>query len=199
MLDGIPGLERPAGARPAVRAHRRIETQQTDIILTLTPHIIRVLDLSEADLRAFRVGRDRWRRSRELPLPVEPPRRRTPRRQPRPPPLAATQPGAHRQPRRCCRRSRRRRRRARRRDRSRSSPASAVRRSLDAPSCVTHLRHVRAERPAAARPAARSRARRSRAAPAGSRRRPPAPPRSAPCPIADRGCRAGGRAACAVR
>ena len=33
-------------------------TNQTDIILTLTPHIIRVLDLTEADLRPFRVGRD---------------------------------------------------------------------------------------------------------------------------------------------
>jgi general secretion pathway protein D len=32
--------------------------QQTDIILTLTPHIVRVLDLTEADLRPFRLGRD---------------------------------------------------------------------------------------------------------------------------------------------
>jgi hypothetical protein len=33
-------------------------SDQTDIIFTLNPHIIRVLDLSEADLRAFRVGHD---------------------------------------------------------------------------------------------------------------------------------------------
>jgi general secretion pathway protein D len=39
-------------------AHTTKSTEQTDIILTLTPHIIRVLDLTEADLRPFRVGRD---------------------------------------------------------------------------------------------------------------------------------------------
>ena len=46
--------ERPAARRPAVRAQPQATTQQTDIILTLTPHIIRVLDLTEADLRPFR-------------------------------------------------------------------------------------------------------------------------------------------------
>ena len=57
MLDGIPGLsDLPVVGR--LFAHTRTETTQTDIILTLTPHIIRVLDLTEADLRAFRVGRD---------------------------------------------------------------------------------------------------------------------------------------------
>jgi len=39
-------------------AHTKKETQGTDIVLTLTPRIIRVLDLTEADLRPFRVGRD---------------------------------------------------------------------------------------------------------------------------------------------
>ena len=34
------------------------ETQQTDIILMLTPHIVRVLDLAEDDLRPFRLGRE---------------------------------------------------------------------------------------------------------------------------------------------
>ena len=57
MLDGIPGLsDIPVVGR--LFAHNRTEINQTDIILTLTPHIIRVLDLNEADLRAFRVGRD---------------------------------------------------------------------------------------------------------------------------------------------
>ena len=57
MLDGIPGLsDLPVVGR--LFAHNKTETNQTDIILTLTPHIIRVLDVNEADLRAFRVGRD---------------------------------------------------------------------------------------------------------------------------------------------
>jgi hypothetical protein len=48
---------------------------QTDIILTLTPHIIHVLDLNEADLRPFRVGRDSLAPIAELPLlPIEPPK-----------------------------------------------------------------------------------------------------------------------------
>jgi general secretion pathway protein D len=57
VLEGVPGLsDIPLVGR--MFAHNRTETTQTDIILTLTPHIIRVLDVSEDDLRAFRVGRD---------------------------------------------------------------------------------------------------------------------------------------------
>ncbi len=57
VLDGIPGLsDIPVVGR--IFAHNRTEINQSDIILTLTPHIIRVLDVSEDDLRAFRVGRD---------------------------------------------------------------------------------------------------------------------------------------------
>ena len=56
-LDGIPGLsDLPFIGR--VFAHNKTEVTQSDIILTLTPHIVRILDVSEADLRAFRVGRD---------------------------------------------------------------------------------------------------------------------------------------------
>jgi general secretion pathway protein D len=56
-LDGIPGLsDLPVIGR--VFAHNKTEVTQSDIILTLTPHIIRVLDINEEDLRAFRVGRD---------------------------------------------------------------------------------------------------------------------------------------------
>ena len=56
-LDGIPGLsDLPVIGR--IFAHNKTEVTQSDIILTLTPHIIRVLDVSEEDLRAFRVGRD---------------------------------------------------------------------------------------------------------------------------------------------
>ena len=57
IMSGIPGLS----DLPLIGhlfANNRRETQQTDIILTLTPHIVRVLDLTEADLKPFRLGRD---------------------------------------------------------------------------------------------------------------------------------------------
>jgi general secretion pathway protein D len=57
VLEGIPGLsDIPVVGR--MFAHTRNEVTQTDIVLTLTPHIIRVLDVTEQDLRAFRVGRE---------------------------------------------------------------------------------------------------------------------------------------------
>jgi general secretion pathway protein D len=57
ILSGIPGLsDLPVVGKLFGNTNR--QTQQTDIILTLTPHIVRVLDLSEADLRPFRLGRD---------------------------------------------------------------------------------------------------------------------------------------------
>ena len=72
-LAGIPGLsDIPVVGR--IFSHTQKTTDQTDIILTLTPHIIRVLDLSAEDLRPFRVGRDGISPLTELPLPIEPPR-----------------------------------------------------------------------------------------------------------------------------
>jgi general secretion pathway protein D len=57
VLSGVPGLsDIPMLGR--LFAHNHRETQQTDIILTLTPHIVRILDLTEADLRSFRLGRE---------------------------------------------------------------------------------------------------------------------------------------------
>ena len=38
--------------------HSQQRAQQTDVILMLTPHIVRVLDLDEEDLRPFQMGRD---------------------------------------------------------------------------------------------------------------------------------------------
>jgi general secretion pathway protein D len=71
-LDGIPGLsDVPLVGR--LFAHTQKTTDQTDIILTLTPHIVRVLDLTETDLRPFRVGRDTLAPLSEPP-PVEPPK-----------------------------------------------------------------------------------------------------------------------------
>jgi general secretion pathway protein D len=56
-LEGIPGLsDIPVLGRLFARNHT--ERQQTDIVLTLTPHIIRVLDLTDADLSPFKVARD---------------------------------------------------------------------------------------------------------------------------------------------
>ena len=57
VMSGLPGLsDLPLIGR--LFASNRKETQQTDIVLTLTPHIVRVLDLEESDLRPFRLGRD---------------------------------------------------------------------------------------------------------------------------------------------
>jgi general secretion pathway protein D len=57
VLAGVPGLsDLPLIGRLFASHHK--EAQQTDIVLTLTPHIIRVLDVSEGDLRPFRLGRD---------------------------------------------------------------------------------------------------------------------------------------------
>ncbi len=56
-LATIPGL----GDIPIIGrlyGYNRKETQETDIILTLTPRIVRVLNLTAEDLQPFRVGRD---------------------------------------------------------------------------------------------------------------------------------------------
>jgi general secretion pathway protein D len=56
-LSGTPGLsDLPLIGRLFASHHK--EARQTDIILTLTPHIVRVLDLSESDLQPLRLGRE---------------------------------------------------------------------------------------------------------------------------------------------
>ena len=56
-LTGTPGLsDLPILGRLFAVHHK--EATQTDIVLTLTPHIVRVLDLKENDLRPFKLGRD---------------------------------------------------------------------------------------------------------------------------------------------
>ncbi|MBI4887590.1 MAG: hypothetical protein HY824_10890, partial [Acidobacteria bacterium] len=93
VADGIPGLsDLPVVGK--LFSHNRRETQETDIVLTLTPHIVRVLDLSEDDLRPFRVGRGSAGTGIiDLPLAVEPPPGAAPAApgQPPPPPPPATQ------------------------------------------------------------------------------------------------------------
>ena len=87
-IEGVPGLsDIPLVGR--LFAHNTRRTDQTDIILTLTPHIIRVLDLNEADLRPFRVGRDSLAPITELP-PLEPPR---PQEPPKEEPAPVKKPG----------------------------------------------------------------------------------------------------------
>ena len=73
VLNGLPGLsDIPVIGR--LFAHTRTTTDQTDIVLTLTPHIVRVLDVNESDLRAFRVGRESISPVVDLPLPIDLPR-----------------------------------------------------------------------------------------------------------------------------
>jgi general secretion pathway protein D len=72
VLEGIPGLSDIPGVG-RLFAHNRKETVQTDVVLTLTPHIIRVLDLSEDDLRPFRVSSDANAPFIDLPIIQTPP------------------------------------------------------------------------------------------------------------------------------
>jgi len=87
-VEGIPGLSDLPGVGK-IFTHTKNERTQTDIILTLTPHIVRILDLNEADLRAFRVGRDSVTPISDLPLPIpiDVPRQAEPQ------PAPAQQPG----------------------------------------------------------------------------------------------------------
>ncbi len=69
-LSGIPGLSDIPVIGPLFAFNHK-ESQETDIILTLTPRIVRVLNLTEEDLQAFRVGRDSGAPITDIPpLPV---------------------------------------------------------------------------------------------------------------------------------
>jgi general secretion pathway protein D len=74
VLAGVAGLsDIPVIGQLFARSRR--ESHETDIVLTLTPHIIRVLDLSEDDLRPFRIGRGNDGNvplSLPIPLPIQP-------------------------------------------------------------------------------------------------------------------------------
>jgi general secretion pathway protein D len=91
ILRGVAGLsDLPVVGRIFAQTHREI--QETDIVMMLTPRVIRVLDLSEADLRPFRVG-DNVTLPLTLPTPVPLP---APVEQPAPaapPPAPAPVPG----------------------------------------------------------------------------------------------------------
>jgi general secretion pathway protein D len=100
--NGIPGLSDIPGVG-RLFGHTRNERVQTDVILMLTPRIVRVLELTEEDVRAFRMGRDPGSPGStgagrvgvgvppgvmDLPLPDAPPTQDSP----------DTQPGAQPQP-----------------------------------------------------------------------------------------------------
>ena len=95
-LEGMPGLNRvPVLGR--LFGKNKIETQETDIVLTLTPHIIRVLDLDEEDLLPFRVGRDtQTTLATGVSATPVPPSQLTP--QPRAQPFPPPTPGGVQQP-----------------------------------------------------------------------------------------------------
>ena len=66
---GVPGLiDIPAVG--SLFAYTTRETHETDVVLTLTPRIVRVLDVTEEDLRAFRVGRAGGAVGFNLTIPV---------------------------------------------------------------------------------------------------------------------------------
>jgi general secretion pathway protein D len=72
LMEGIPGLsDVPVVGR--LFARNRKETTQTDVVLTLTPHIIRILDLSAEDLRPFRVTGEANAPLIDLPIIQTPP------------------------------------------------------------------------------------------------------------------------------
>jgi general secretion pathway protein D len=85
VLNGLPGLsDIPLIGR--LFARNRKESTQTDIILTLTPHIVRTLEVTEADLRPFRLGRGGSDGGvTPVERPVQPP--------PRDPPAGGVMPG----------------------------------------------------------------------------------------------------------
>ena len=102
LLEGVPGLSDIPGLGQLFTRTRK-EAQETDILLTLTPHIVRVLDLSEADLRPFRVRSGPAAPLIDLPAP-----------EPRPPAISRSRPRSVRPHRLRSSRSGRSRRRFRR-------------------------------------------------------------------------------------
>ena len=91
----IPGL----GDIPVIGrlfGYNRKETTETDIILTLTPRIVRVLNLTAEDLQPFRVPRDGGSVGGDvvppLPLPIPLPVPKPPGNEVTAPPLAPTVP-----------------------------------------------------------------------------------------------------------
>jgi general secretion pathway protein D len=89
LAEGVPGVsDLPLIGR--MFGHNTNTREQTDVILMLTPHIVRVLDLTEDDLRAFMMGRDVGGAGNGL---LEPPRTPEPSLPPPPQNAPPQQPG----------------------------------------------------------------------------------------------------------
>ncbi|HUL73216.1 MAG TPA: secretin N-terminal domain-containing protein [Vicinamibacterales bacterium] len=72
LKEGIPGLSNVPGLSH-IFTHDRKEATQTDVVVMLTPHIIRVLDLTDEDLRPLRVPREGGGPALIEGAPVQPP------------------------------------------------------------------------------------------------------------------------------
>jgi general secretion pathway protein D len=57
VKEGIPGLSDVPGL-DHLFTHNRKEATETDVVIMLTPHIVRALDLTEEDLRPLRLSRE---------------------------------------------------------------------------------------------------------------------------------------------
>ena len=57
LFEGIPGLSDLPGIG-RLFSHTLTQADRTDVIVTLTPHIVRLLDLTESDLQPLVVGRE---------------------------------------------------------------------------------------------------------------------------------------------
>ena len=69
LTAGIPGLS-DIPVLGQIFSQTRRQTQETDIVLVLTPHIVRGIDIREEDLRPFRVGRNLTAPAAAVPLPL---------------------------------------------------------------------------------------------------------------------------------
>jgi general secretion pathway protein D len=72
LKEGIPGLSSVPGLNH-IFTHDKKEATQTDVVVMLTPHIIRVLDLNDEDLRPLRVPREGSGPAIVEGAPVQPP------------------------------------------------------------------------------------------------------------------------------
>ena len=94
-LTGLPGVASiPFIGR--LFARNKDEATQTDIVMTLTPHVLRRSDIQESDLRSFLVGGETSPFLFEVPSPTAPapagPNRTEPRIEPIRPPVPSTPP-----------------------------------------------------------------------------------------------------------
>lgn len=95
-LSGIPGLASLPFLGKVFSRNRR-EIKETDIVMTLTPHVVRRPDISADDLRSFQLGSETAPLLFEVPaipaIPIAPPRRdEGPRIEPIRPPIPTPTP-----------------------------------------------------------------------------------------------------------